>query len=325
MTDRHRPLDDDADALRSAAERLHDDALDPTCAPRIPAALKAIDDALTTCSAAPVTPLHIPLSPWGARREHQRAAYARAAATWPSRRGGSGPSYEQQARVLSSLHDAGAAVRAAAGHCGRAAYNLAATMEPSAARFGERGRRRFGGRIADLRRRGSAESHAARARAIQRRHLAPEEPCRTSRTRSVPRRPFGSVTWTTSPERAPQSACPPVTPWSPRCARNRRRAGRSARTPCSGRLVIRDADRRAQPGGTVVRGSCRPRMPSGRAPRAVRYAPGRRPRPRRPPADRRFRSSRRTCAPHEAVAPARCDACCAAPRAHERARRSRPA
>ncbi|HEX5617563.1 MAG TPA: hypothetical protein VFX51_04050 [Solirubrobacteraceae bacterium] len=129
MTDPSVRLDKDADALRSAAERLRVDALDPACAPRIPAALKAIDDALTTlsrtCYAAAQS--FIPL---GDGDDTMSDRYARAAATWPSPRGGSGPSHEQQARVLSSLHDAGAAVRAAAGHCGRAASNLAATLDP---------------------------------------------------------------------------------------------------------------------------------------------------------------------------------------------------
>jgi hypothetical protein len=39
MTDPTVRLDNDADALRAAAERLHDDTLDPASAPRIPAAL----------------------------------------------------------------------------------------------------------------------------------------------------------------------------------------------------------------------------------------------------------------------------------------------
>ena len=128
MTDPSVRLDDDADALRSAADRVHDDTLDPTCAPGIPAALKAIDDALTTLSRTCYAAAHS-FIPVGDGESTISDRYARAAATWPSPRGGSGPSYEQQARVLSSLHDAGAAIRAAAGHCGRAASNLAATME----------------------------------------------------------------------------------------------------------------------------------------------------------------------------------------------------
>jgi hypothetical protein len=164
-------LDNDADALCSAAERLHDDTLDPACAPGIPAALKAIDDALTTLSRTCYAAAQA-LIPVGGGEDSISDRYARAAATWPSRRGETGPSHEQQANVLSSLHDAGAAVRAAAGHCGRAASNLAATMEPE---------ERFG------------KSHAARA-APSGVTVAPDsEPCRTSRTRSARARPFGRV------------------------------------------------------------------------------------------------------------------------------------
>ena len=52
MTDQSVRLDNDAAALRAAAERVHVDTLDPACAPGVPAALKAIDDALITLSRA---------------------------------------------------------------------------------------------------------------------------------------------------------------------------------------------------------------------------------------------------------------------------------
>jgi hypothetical protein len=171
MTDQSVRLDNDAAALRAAAERVHVDTLDPACAPGAPAALKAIDDALITLSRACYAAAHS-FIPLGDIEHTISDRYARAAATWPSPRSASGPSHEQQALVLSSLHDAGAAVRAAAGHCGRAASNLAATMEPE---------ERFG------------KSHAARA-APSGVTVAPDsEPCRTSRTRSVRARPFGRV------------------------------------------------------------------------------------------------------------------------------------
>jgi hypothetical protein len=118
----------DTDALRSAAQRLHDIAADPACAAMIPLALEAVEDALTTLSRASYAAAHA-LIPPGSSGDSIAARYARAATTWPSPRAG-GPSHEQQARVLSSLHDAGAALRAAGAHCGRAAQNLAATMEP---------------------------------------------------------------------------------------------------------------------------------------------------------------------------------------------------
>jgi hypothetical protein len=128
MTDRASRLADDADALRRAAERLHHDTLDPAGAASLPATLDAIEDALATLGRACYAAAHVlvPL-PNGDTGIAER--YARAATTWPSPRGGIGPSHEQQARVLSSLHDAGAALRAAAARCGCAARNVAATME----------------------------------------------------------------------------------------------------------------------------------------------------------------------------------------------------
>ena len=119
----------DTDAIRSAAQCLHDHAADPTAAARVPALLEAIDDAPTTLSRACFTTAHI-FVPLRHRDTSIAERYGRAAARWPSPRGGTGPSHEQQARVLSSLQEAGRALRTAAARCGRAADNLAATMEP---------------------------------------------------------------------------------------------------------------------------------------------------------------------------------------------------
>lgn len=130
MNDPASRLAYDADALRSAAQRLHEHALDPACAALVPVTLAAIEDALTVLSRAPYAGAHAFIPP-GNSNDSIARRYARAATTWPSPRGGVGPSHEQQARVLSSLHDAGAALRSAATHCGRAAENLAATMEPA--------------------------------------------------------------------------------------------------------------------------------------------------------------------------------------------------
>jgi hypothetical protein len=128
MTDPVSRLADDADALRSAAQRLHDHILDPACAASVPGTLAAIEAALTTLSRTAYAAAHA-LVPPGNRDEPIADRYARAATRWPSPRGGVGPSHEQQARVLASLHDAGAALRAAGGHCGRAAENVEATMD----------------------------------------------------------------------------------------------------------------------------------------------------------------------------------------------------
>jgi hypothetical protein len=129
MTDPVSRLIQDADALRAAAEQLHEDAADPACAAAVPAALGAIDEVLSTLSRTCYAAAHS-FVPLGNHDMSIAERYARAATTWPYPRDGAGPSHEQQARVLSSLHDAGAALRSAAGHCTRAADNLAATMEP---------------------------------------------------------------------------------------------------------------------------------------------------------------------------------------------------
>jgi hypothetical protein len=129
MTDPPTRLADDADALRSAAQRLHDHTLDPACGALVPVTLAAIEDALTALSRTSYAAAQA-LVPLGSGDDSIAERYARAATMWPSPRGGIGPSHEQQARVLSSLDDAGAALRTAAGHCGRAAANVAATMEP---------------------------------------------------------------------------------------------------------------------------------------------------------------------------------------------------
>jgi hypothetical protein len=102
--------------------------LDPACAALIPVTLAAIDDALTALSRVPYAAADA-LVPPGLDDSIARR-FARAAPMWPSPRRGIGPAHEQQARVLVSLHDAGAALRAAAGQCGRAAGTVAATMEP---------------------------------------------------------------------------------------------------------------------------------------------------------------------------------------------------
>jgi hypothetical protein len=129
MTDPVSRLIHDADALRSAAQQLHHDATDPACPAEVPTALAAIEDTLSTLSRTCYAAAHA-FAPLGDSETSIAARYARAATTWPSPRDGVGPSHEQQARVLSSLHEAGAALRNAAGHCSRATDNLAATMEP---------------------------------------------------------------------------------------------------------------------------------------------------------------------------------------------------
>ena len=130
MNDATTRLTGHALALQSAAERLHEDTLDRECAPLVPAALEAIEHTLHILSRTCYAAAHsfVPLGGQGASITER---YVRGADEWPAARDGRGPSYEQQARILSSLHDAGAALRTAAGHCGRAGNNLAETMEPT--------------------------------------------------------------------------------------------------------------------------------------------------------------------------------------------------
>src|SRR5919109_2734324 len=107
MTDPVSRVIHDADALRSAARQLHDDAANPACAAVTPTTLAAIEDAMSTLSRTCYAAAHafVPLGDSGTRIAER---YARAATTWPSPRDGVGPSHEEQARILSSLHEAGA-------------------------------------------------------------------------------------------------------------------------------------------------------------------------------------------------------------------------
>jgi hypothetical protein len=122
-------LSSHADALHSAAQQVHDAAMDRSSAPSAPAALHTIEDALTVLSRACHALGHT-FVPLGEGDDTIAGRYARAGATWPAREFPAGPAYEQQARVLSSLHDAAATLRSAAHRCARAADNLALTMRP---------------------------------------------------------------------------------------------------------------------------------------------------------------------------------------------------
>jgi hypothetical protein len=134
MKDGATRLAEDALTLQSAAEGLHENALDRDFAPLVPAALTVIEDTLRTLSRTCYGAAHA-FVPLGEHGESVTERYGRAAEQWPTPRDGRGPSYEQQARVLASLHDAGAALRTAAGHCGRAGDNLAGTMESTPALY----------------------------------------------------------------------------------------------------------------------------------------------------------------------------------------------
>ncbi len=129
MTDATICLADDALTLQSAAERLPDEALNRACAPFAPAVLEAIEHALLDLSRTCYTIAHSFVPP-AEQGEGITDRYLRAAGQWPAARDGQGPSCERQARVLSSLHAAGTALRTAAQDCQRARISLDETMDP---------------------------------------------------------------------------------------------------------------------------------------------------------------------------------------------------
>jgi hypothetical protein len=124
MDEHIQRLTDHASAVRSAAERVAHEAEDPASATLAADALSSIEQALHAlsrgCYAAGRS-----IVPPGDIDESVSARYARAAASWP---GSTAPSHEQQARLLVALHDAGAALRAAAECTGRAGEVLASTV-----------------------------------------------------------------------------------------------------------------------------------------------------------------------------------------------------
>jgi hypothetical protein len=133
MDDPRLPLEDDARTLLAVAERLQQSAGDRASAPFVPAALDCIEQSLHALSRGCQGAADSFIPP-GRREESISRRYARAAANWPRTAGGGGPSHERQAQTLASLHDAGAALRAAAECCTRARDVLTATIEALAAR-----------------------------------------------------------------------------------------------------------------------------------------------------------------------------------------------
>lgn len=127
MTGSSMSLADDASALLAAARRLEADAGEPGSAVLVADSLGEVEEALRAldraCGRAAQT-----LVPTGAIDERVSLRYARAAANWPVRGDAAPPSYERQAQVLASLHDAGATLRAGAEYCRRARAILASTV-----------------------------------------------------------------------------------------------------------------------------------------------------------------------------------------------------
>ena len=118
----------DALTLLSAAERLQQDTGDRACATFVPAALDCVEQSLRALSRGCDGAANVFIPP-GAHDESISRRYAQAAADWPGARDDAGPSYERQAELLASLHDASAALRTAAKRCARARDLLNATMQ----------------------------------------------------------------------------------------------------------------------------------------------------------------------------------------------------
>lgn len=112
--------------VRAAAERVERDAGAESDALHAAHALRDVEAALQALSrACYVTGRSI--IPPAAAHESISARYARAAANWP---GPMPPSYEQQAHLLTLLHDAGAALHAAANRTARVSDVLGSIASP---------------------------------------------------------------------------------------------------------------------------------------------------------------------------------------------------
>jgi hypothetical protein len=112
MDDPGTQLVRDARALLSAAQQFERDAGDRAAATLVAPALVCVERTLRALSDACEAATRS-IIPTGDIRESSTARFARAAADWPGSLDGSAPSYEEQVRLLSSLHDAAAAIRIA--------------------------------------------------------------------------------------------------------------------------------------------------------------------------------------------------------------------
>jgi hypothetical protein len=118
---------DEAQALLSAAQQLERHAGDRASATAVAPALTCVERALQALSRACEGAARSIIPPSGAH-ETSSARFARVAAEWPVQPGGAPPSYERQVRVLSSLDDAAAALRAAERSTARAREVVASTV-----------------------------------------------------------------------------------------------------------------------------------------------------------------------------------------------------
>jgi hypothetical protein len=119
MDDSGNRLLREAHVLLSAAQQFERDAGDRASATAVAPALASVEQALQALSRA-CEASALSIVPPSAVHESSSARFARAAVAWPLELGGAAPSYEEQARLLSSLHDAAAALRVAATSTARA-------------------------------------------------------------------------------------------------------------------------------------------------------------------------------------------------------------
>jgi hypothetical protein len=133
MDDSGNRLLREAQVLLSAAQQFERDAGDRASATAVAPALASVEQALQALGRACEGSARSIIPP-SAVHESSSARFARAAVAWPSELGGAAPSYEEQARLLSSLHDAAAALRVAATTIARARATVAAKV-PSGSRM----------------------------------------------------------------------------------------------------------------------------------------------------------------------------------------------
>ncbi len=117
----------DARSLLSAAEQLEHDAGGRESATVVAPVLDCVEQTLKALSQTCDRAVHS-LVPSAGVAEPWSARFARAAADWPRTSVDAAPSYEELARLVSSLHQAAAALRVAARSTARAGDVVAAEL-----------------------------------------------------------------------------------------------------------------------------------------------------------------------------------------------------
>jgi hypothetical protein len=117
----------DAHALLAAAQHLQRDAGDRSSATAVAPALLFVERALHALGGACENAAQS-IIPAGDAHESTPLRLARAAADWPGAAVTSAPSYEEQVRLLSALHDAAAALRVAERRTAHAREVVASTV-----------------------------------------------------------------------------------------------------------------------------------------------------------------------------------------------------